>query len=284
MKVSIAYNYLHSRKGLNVVLFGETGSGKSSVINMLLNADRASTSDGVIGRTFRSQLYPLEIEGQQFNIFDTAGLGEGEEGRVPTRQAIKNLYDLLQRLKSGISLLIFIFRGRLTEKARSDYKVFYETFCNRKVPIVIVITGMENELDVDAWWDRNSIHFRNYGMRFSGHACITTIKGKRVAGGWSLQQEFERSKADVKKLILEHHINPPWNMHSTHWFTATVSRLLLVEKLNSRRRRELLVRALEQNAGMTRKEAQIEARRFGSLKNDDVEEGCVRILLSFFSR
>ncbi|PVF93770.1 hypothetical protein CPB86DRAFT_741976 [Serendipita vermifera] len=273
----------------NVVLFGQTGSGKSSIINMLLGTEKAPTSSGVIGHTFKSDRYQANIGGRDFNLFDTTGLGEGDEGRVPTRDAIKNLYQLVQSLSGGLSLLVFVFRGRLNETARRNYKMFYDTFCNRKVPIVLVVTGMENESNVDEWWGQNSTAFRSYGMKFSGHACITAVKGRRVGEKWSLQREFDRSQRDVEKLILDCYMRKPWSIHSTHWFTTTLSRLLLVEKLTSKGHLEQLEKALIQNAGMTKKDAQEEARQFraeetdtDSIPDGKSAHGCLSIFLALF--
>jgi hypothetical protein len=117
------------------ILFGQTGSGKSSVINMLGGKELAITSSGVIGQTFKSDRYHVQIKERLFNVFDTAGVCEGDEGKVPTKDAITSLYKLMNELGDGISLLVFIFRAqRLEDQAVRNYKMFYETFLRSQSP------------------------------------------------------------------------------------------------------------------------------------------------------
>lgn len=57
-----------SKKKLN-----NLGSGKSSVVNLLLEESKAEVSDKAVGCTFNFQKY----ETPAFNLFDTVGLSEG---------------------------------------------------------------------------------------------------------------------------------------------------------------------------------------------------------------
>lgn len=49
------------------------GSGKSSLVNLLLGQNRADVSDKAVGCTFNFQKY----ETPNFNLYDTVGLSEG---------------------------------------------------------------------------------------------------------------------------------------------------------------------------------------------------------------
>ncbi|KAG2116833.1 hypothetical protein DEU56DRAFT_839716 [Suillus clintonianus] len=67
-------------RGRNVVIFGETGPGKSSVINTIAQKDPAKTSNDVLGCTSISERHAVEISGQSFVLFDIAGAsGEGRK-------------------------------------------------------------------------------------------------------------------------------------------------------------------------------------------------------------
>ncbi|KIK47960.1 hypothetical protein CY34DRAFT_104280 [Suillus luteus UH-Slu-Lm8-n1] len=68
------------REEKTVVIFGETGSGKSSVINVIAQKQVAATSNDALGCTSEPKRYPVEISGQKFVLFDTAGLNEGTAG------------------------------------------------------------------------------------------------------------------------------------------------------------------------------------------------------------
>lgn len=91
--------------------------------------------------------------GTPFNIFDTAGLDEGDAGTVPKQDAIIQLYKLIDSLDAGVSLLIFCMRGpRIKDAAYKNWRFFHEIVCRRQVPIVVAITGLEQEPDpMDNW-------------------------------------------------------------------------------------------------------------------------------------
>ena len=46
----------------NIVIFGETGTGKSSLINMLSNSQMAEVSNLAVGCTFQSNPYPIILD------------------------------------------------------------------------------------------------------------------------------------------------------------------------------------------------------------------------------
>ncbi|EIW86065.1 hypothetical protein CONPUDRAFT_140796 [Coniophora puteana RWD-64-598 SS2] len=69
---------------VNVVIFGETGAGKSSVVNLVLGRDEAPVNSSAIGVTFGAKSYSVDLDGRSVRLFDTSGLDEGDEGsRVP---------------------------------------------------------------------------------------------------------------------------------------------------------------------------------------------------------
>src|SRR5258706_15773249 len=98
----------------NVILFGESGSGKSSLVNMIVGKNVAKVSGSADGCTFKNEAFPAAINGTTFMIYDTAGLNEGDQGRVPHWNAIEELYTLIRQLDS-VSLLIYCMRGRVKE-------------------------------------------------------------------------------------------------------------------------------------------------------------------------
>jgi hypothetical protein len=55
----------------------------------------------------------------------------------------------------------------------------YNTFCliTRRLaaPVVIVVTNLEREKNMEDWWERNESRLRSLGMEFDGHACITAL-------------------------------------------------------------------------------------------------------------
>jgi hypothetical protein len=75
-------------------------------------------------------------------------------------------------------LLFCIRGGRISETMQKNYSLFYKFLCEEKVPVALVITGLENEPDcMDNWWAQNRAHVERSGIASVAHVCITTIKG-----------------------------------------------------------------------------------------------------------
>ncbi|KIK48608.1 hypothetical protein CY34DRAFT_8177 [Suillus luteus UH-Slu-Lm8-n1] len=169
----------HSRER-NIVIFGETGSGKSSIINAIAQKQLAKTSNDAHGCTSTIQRYPVEISGQRFVLIDTVGLNLGTADALPTAKAEKKLRGLLRNLMSskldGISLLVYCMYSTIAPCALvRAYNEFYSGICQKKVPIVVVVvTGLEKETSMESWWDTSKDKFEN--THFAGHACVTALQ------------------------------------------------------------------------------------------------------------
>lgn len=207
----------------NIILFGESGSGKSSIVNMLSNSTVAKTSSSATGCTFDSKSYLIHLRGKKFNIYDTAGLDEGKEGTVPTTDAIVQLFNLLKSLESGLNLLVFCMRGpRIRDASHKNWSLFHEIICQRKVPIVMAVTGLEDEEDMDEWWISNKWAFQRFEIFPQEVACITATKGKKLKNGWRYQEEFEESKLKMENILRRHCLDNPWKVAPVEWFATVV--------------------------------------------------------------
>jgi len=162
-------------------------------------------SSQAAGCTLAIQAYNIQSAGGVYTIWDTPGLNEGEEGNVPTQEAFKQLNNLIAR--SGTNLIVYCLRGsRLTGIARVNYDLFYGIMCEGKVPIVLVVTGLELENEMDQWWNRNTKVIEGMGMAFAGYACVTTIRN----GANIYEGKFRVSHDRVWALLKEHCLPVPW--------------------------------------------------------------------------
>ncbi|KAJ2924676.1 hypothetical protein H1R20_g12416, partial [Candolleomyces eurysporus] len=175
----------------NVVFFGETGVGKSSVINMFREGTDPSDSElipissGAVGCTFSSKGYRANVNEERYMLWDTAGLNEGIRGTVTHEKSVESLADLLCKLGGKIHLLVYCIRGkRFRQVIQDNYDLFYGEICGSQVPIIAVVTGLENEEpDMENWWTENAWEFEKYQLRFDGHVCITATRGKAMKSG-----------------------------------------------------------------------------------------------------
>ena len=177
---------------------------------MIAGEKVARTSNDAQGCTFNHERYDIPLDNMLCSLWDTTGLDEGSEGTVPARMAENNLRELMQELahSGGIHLVIYCVRGsRLTRALRRNYDLFYVTICRRKVPVALVVTGLEHqEGEMETWWTENEGALRRHGMRFDAHACVTTVNAIDPV----LRQRRSESRAQLCELILKYAVLPGW--------------------------------------------------------------------------
>ncbi|KZP16937.1 P-loop containing nucleoside triphosphate hydrolase protein, partial [Athelia psychrophila] len=198
----------------NIILFGESGAGKSSLVDMIAGMDCAKTSDGAVGCTFQSTSYDVDLPDHSLIIWDTAGLNEGQKGNINFTEAAGNIYKLTYQL-DGVNLLVYCVRSRITNNMVQNYNMF-RAFCDDEVPIVLVITAMENCPDGDVWWASNIHHFEKEGIEVVDHACVSTLKGYG-------EGKYEAWRAEVQDMIAKHYLRTPWVMAKESWFVWAVT-------------------------------------------------------------
>lgn len=173
----------------NVVLFGECGVGKSSIINAIVGQPVAKISNDVEGCTDEAVSYPVILDsGIRISLWDTIGLDEGTAGRVPAGLAKQHLKSFLQKrivASDGVDLLLYCVRGAAGTKTLpvkrghwENYKFVFEQVCKRRIPIAMVVTHLESYDpggDMDTWWERNEQKILEFGFQLCAHACITIL-------------------------------------------------------------------------------------------------------------
>jgi len=174
---------------------------------MIVGTNVARTSNEAGGCTIEHQHYKAGIDNNTFRIYDTIGLNQDEQGRIPHRVAIEKLYMLIRHL-DGLSLLIYCIRGKVDEMTQANWTLFNEVVCGGKVPIIAVVTGLDQEDDPDDWWRRidNKEIFRKHHIEPQAIACIVSSRGKRN----EYADVYSKSQDKLRRLIKDHRLPQPW--------------------------------------------------------------------------
>ncbi|OJA12119.1 hypothetical protein AZE42_06623 [Rhizopogon vesiculosus] len=177
--------------------------------------------------TLDSTVYTIRLPDYQreVNLYDTAGLNEPNLNNAAYQDATTKARELILSLreKGGVHGLIFCFRGgRISETVQRNYSLFYESLCQKQVPISLVFTGLENEQgDMDNWWTQNQAHIEKSGIACAAHACITTIKGYNNA----YEQRYLESQNKMHKMLNELACGTACPVDADGWFTRVCQKL-----------------------------------------------------------
>jgi hypothetical protein len=160
------------------------------------------------------QRHKKVINNRIFNVFDVTSAGE--HSRLSTSKLLRELRGLLREDGNGISLLVFVMQGRITDRAQECYNLFYHTLCKEQVKIVMVVTGLEgggidptHPASVLNWFSRNEPYFTRNGMVFSGADCLTAMKGKLRNGTHIYEDAYKASKWRFERLIMKNYDRTP---------------------------------------------------------------------------
>ncbi|KIM62581.1 hypothetical protein SCLCIDRAFT_89172, partial [Scleroderma citrinum Foug A] len=211
----------------NIVLFGEAGVGKSSVVNLIAGEKVADTLQGARPCTLDSTEYRLNMETSCLRIFDTAGLDHADMRKGDYVGAIESATKLVQALKrvGGVDLLLFcIPGGRILKHHQANYKLFQEGLCDKKVPVAILVTRLEHAKVMEEWWTENEGFLAQLGIECEAHACITTISENvevyRAKRDESRQRVLKLLKDQVPKDCGE-----PFVMDSDKWLSGFLKKM-----------------------------------------------------------
>ena len=251
----------------NIILFGQTGAGKSSVVNLMTGQQRARTSSGTERCTTHWEAHSIDIDGSIFRVFDTIDLQEYQLGMKEYLDAIENAYTLIKKLKDegGIHLLLFCVRaGRFTSTIPNNYRLFYECLCEKKVPIVLVLTGLEREQRMDDWWTKYKSTFDKYDIVVDNHACITAIDGPDE----TQRKLYEESGRLVRNLVThctstddgykvdDGSKGGKKSKWSNEWLKMFISKLLELLPGNHTMKKKDIVHVLTERCGMPQQAAE----------------------------
>lgn len=180
---------------LRVLVFGATGTGKTSLCNGLTQRSRP-TDSGALGVTDKSHLYaPFRVGESSIELVDTVGLHESVHGTVPADQAVLDLVELLQKARAGFNLLVHVARAsRITKDHDEDYTFFVEKMTQNKIPVLLAVTGCENEEPMSAWVEKNRAAFARFAYKDLVATCF--------AAGGPIEEFYASRRALSREALL----------------------------------------------------------------------------------
>ncbi|KZP17100.1 P-loop containing nucleoside triphosphate hydrolase protein [Athelia psychrophila] len=249
-----------SNETVNIIVCGQVGVGKSTLINMLAGQTVAKTSNDVAACTAESSSYTITMPGdRKITLWDTVGLDEGSTGRATVLAATENIRKLTTRLveSTGLSLIIYMVRGKPVGSVITD-NLLFKAFCDDKVPFLLVVTGLDQVSDRAVWWKQHESHFHQESPLSDAHICIVSSKDLHS------EEACAESATEVFKLVETTCLRDPWREDRKSWFIKTVSNaagVLRASALKASQRSEILLEGLVRN-GVPEDEAQVVVRIF----------------------
>jgi len=127
------------KNGVPVVIVGAPNAGKSTLLNNLLNEDKAIVSD--IAGTTRDVIEDTVIlNGVEFRFIDTAGLRETTD--KIEQLGIERSYSQIK--KASIVILMFDLKNDKVEKIESQIDLFKKTALNEEQQLIVVFNKSDD--------------------------------------------------------------------------------------------------------------------------------------------
>jgi hypothetical protein len=124
--------------------------------------------------------------------------------------------------QGGVHGLLFCIKGgnRILDSTQQNYRLFHEFLCQKKVPLALVITNLENEENMDDWWTNNQGDIKEYGIDPVTQVCITTIKGLRNV----YEDKYSESRKKVCDMLATLGRGDAYSV-DINWFARMCNRL-----------------------------------------------------------
>lgn len=136
------------KEGINTVIIGSPNVGKSSLLNELLQEEKAIVTD-IAGTTRDIVEGQVSINGVLLNIIDTAGIRDTND-KVEAIGVEKSIHAM-----KTADLVLFMLNNN--EKLSNDNKKLLENLKNKNYIIIVNKTDLENKLDLKKLDEKNII-------------------------------------------------------------------------------------------------------------------------------
>ena len=136
------------KEGINTVIIGSPNVGKSSLLNELLQEEKAIVTD-IAGTTRDIVEGQISINGVLLNIIDTAGIRDTND-KVEAIGVEKSIHAM-----KTADLVLYMLNNN--EKLSNDNKKLLENLKNKNYIIIVNKTDLENKLDLNELDEKNII-------------------------------------------------------------------------------------------------------------------------------
>ena len=169
-----------SKRPFRAVLFGKTGAGMSSIINLMVGSKVAEVAKGIKSCTLGCRPYVVDTGSHKFQVWDTVGL----DGTYSIDAVPKIIVNLIRDLQSqgGIDLLVFCKEGptlKVEPKVLIAFRFLREFLCKSQIPVGFIITHLEEVNSMETWWKVNGEKLLDdLGVEthaVTGHACLMAL-------------------------------------------------------------------------------------------------------------
>ncbi|PZP44993.1 MAG: tRNA uridine-5-carboxymethylaminomethyl(34) synthesis GTPase MnmE [Pseudopedobacter saltans] len=124
------------KNGVSVAIIGSPNAGKSTLLNALLNEERAIVSD-IAGTTRDTIEEVLNIDGVLFRLIDTAGIRENTNDKIEQIGVQKSLEKMRQA-----DIVIYLFDASTITKAEFDLQI--QLLENEKIKFIVVANKIDS--------------------------------------------------------------------------------------------------------------------------------------------
>ncbi|CAI2167932.1 4667_t:CDS:10 [Funneliformis geosporum] len=132
----------------NILLIGRTSSGSSTLVNVISGTDKFKEGHSAISETRDIQTEEFEYEGIKYRIIDTPGF---DHTLLPIEEILNKIIEAVYSIKDGISQILFVFGGKITEKEVTIFHSLKEVFGEGITKyITIVRTNFPNFINEEA--------------------------------------------------------------------------------------------------------------------------------------